>query len=99
MTSWDVAMTARASTNNTVIVAVHMDAINHCHEKRDMLRQRLEEQGIPADKVCAPAGIGILHRSIYRQLGMWCHPGCCRGVVSTLLTDLARECTVDTRSA
>ncbi|AKG33652.1 MBL fold metallo-hydrolase [Paenibacillus durus] len=39
-------LSLRAHAPETKVVAVHMDAINHCHLTRDKLRERLETKGL-----------------------------------------------------
>jgi len=45
MTAEDVAKVCRAAPN-AQIIAVHMEAINHCLESRATLRTRLEQEGL-----------------------------------------------------
>jgi L-ascorbate metabolism protein UlaG (beta-lactamase superfamily) len=52
MTADDVVALAR-HTPGTPIVAVHLDAINHCLESRDELRARLRAEGLE-DRVSVP---------------------------------------------
>lgn len=52
MSAGDVIRTARYAPN-AVVIAVHMEAINHCGLGRDELRLRLEKEGL-ADRVWVP---------------------------------------------
>jgi L-ascorbate metabolism protein UlaG (beta-lactamase superfamily) len=52
MTADDVVALAR-HTPGTPVVAVHLDAINHCLESRDELRARLRAEGLE-DRVSVP---------------------------------------------
>jgi L-ascorbate metabolism protein UlaG (beta-lactamase superfamily) len=58
MTPEDVCKVARFSDNK--IVAVHMDAINHCLDTREKLRKRVEKEGL-LERVSIPDDGEILH--------------------------------------
>lgn len=54
MTPSDVVTVAEATPSETMVVAVHMDAINHCVDTRADLRARLREEGLLEDRVLVP---------------------------------------------
>jgi L-ascorbate metabolism protein UlaG (beta-lactamase superfamily) len=53
MTAEDVVQVCRALPK-TQVIAVHMEAVNHCLLTRRQLRERLEQEGISA-QVAIPA--------------------------------------------
>jgi L-ascorbate metabolism protein UlaG (beta-lactamase superfamily) len=59
MTSADVASVCRRATQSRVI-AVHMEAINHCHLKRAHLEAALDREGLKA-RVLIPKDGDIVH--------------------------------------
>jgi L-ascorbate metabolism protein UlaG (beta-lactamase superfamily) len=54
MTPADVIAVAEATPDQTVVVAVHMDAINHCVVTRADLRAALREAGLLESRVLVP---------------------------------------------
>jgi hypothetical protein len=54
MTAEDVIAVAQATPAETVVVAVHMDAINHCVDTRAALRRALREASLLESRVLVP---------------------------------------------
>jgi L-ascorbate metabolism protein UlaG (beta-lactamase superfamily) len=54
MTAEDVIAVAEATPDSTAVVAVHMDAINHCVVTRAELRRVLREAGLLESRVLVP---------------------------------------------
>jgi L-ascorbate metabolism protein UlaG (beta-lactamase superfamily) len=54
MTPSDVIAVAEATPAETMVVAVHMDAMNHCVDTRADLRAALRETGLLEDRVLVP---------------------------------------------
>jgi L-ascorbate metabolism protein UlaG (beta-lactamase superfamily) len=54
MTPADVIQVAEATPDETVVVAVHMDAINHCVDRRAALRRALREAELLENRVLVP---------------------------------------------
>lgn len=54
MTPADVIAVAKATPGETVVVAVHMDAINHCVDTRAALRRALREADLLENRVLVP---------------------------------------------
>jgi L-ascorbate metabolism protein UlaG (beta-lactamase superfamily) len=54
MTPADVIAVAEATPSATMVVAIHMDAINHCVDTRADLRSALREAGLLEDRVLVP---------------------------------------------
>ncbi|MEW6083667.1 MAG: MBL fold metallo-hydrolase [Chloroflexota bacterium] len=59
MTSEDVAGVCRSASSSARIVAVHMEAVNHCVETREDLRKFLEEEKL-LEQVLIPADGDLL---------------------------------------
>ena len=54
MTPADVIAVTEATPDETMVVAVHMDAINHCVDGRLELREALRERGLLESRVLVP---------------------------------------------
>ena len=54
MTPADVVTVAESTPTETMVVAVHMDAINHCVDTRAILREALRDASLLEDRVLVP---------------------------------------------